>query len=305
VPWRRIGLFILLSYGLFALIAAPFWFLTGGIAHPAYTWVIAVGMWAPAIASLILAKGVERTSWRTRVGLRFRGRWLRILAWIPAAFVLVVAVLVLGIVASSLRGLPTDLTGRTWLRISLAQTAAETGQEVPAIVLVLIVVLAAAAGLAVTFLGALGEEIGWRGWLWPALTPLGRVPAAIVGGVIWSLWHLPVVLIGHNYPGESRPAAVAMFVLPCIAMTLLFGAITDRAAGSPLPAALAHAALNSLAGTLLGLAATEQTMAHYNSFVDGPLGLIGTVLMGVLGLALLVRLRDPALPRLDPLAASR
>lgn len=50
-----------------------------------------------------------------------------------------------------------------------------------------------------------------------------------------------------------------MFLLPCIAMTLLFGMITDRAAGSPLPAAF----------------------------------------------ALLVKLRDPALPRLDPLAEPR
>lgn len=258
-------------------------------------------MWAPAISSLILAKAVERTSWRTRVGLRFRGRWLRILAWTPAAFDLVAAAIVLGFVVSALRGVPMDLTGRTWLQIMTARTAAESGQDVPVNVLVLVVAMMAVAGLLVTFLSTLGEEIGRRGWLWPALTPLGRVPAALLGGVIWSLWHLPMVLIGHNCPGESRPVAVAMFLLPCIAMTLQFGAITDRAAGSPIPAALAHAAINPLPGTALMVVATTQTTEHYSMLVDGPLGLIGSVLMVVIGLALLIRRRDPELPRLDPL----
>ena len=59
VPWRRVGLFVAIAYGLFALGALPFWFLPEGIAHPLFTPVIAVGMLAPAVASVILAKGVE------------------------------------------------------------------------------------------------------------------------------------------------------------------------------------------------------------------------------------------------------
>ena len=300
VPWRRIGLFTLIAYGLLALAAAPFWFLPGGIAHPAFTLVIAVGMWAPAVASLIMAKGVERVSWRTRVGLRFRGRWARILAWMPLGLVLVIALLLLCDLVAAARGVPKDLTGRTWLETGMAQTAAQTGQEIPGLVLVLITAVAVVAGLVVTMLATLGEEIGWRGWLWPALTPLGRGRAAIVGGIIWSLWHLPVVLIGFNYPGANRAAAVAMFLLPCIAMTLLFGALTDRAAGSPLPAALAHAGINTLFGVILGITATPQTMAHYSHFVDGPLGITGALLMAAAGGLLLLGRREPELPHLDP-----
>ncbi|MCT1775105.1 CPBP family intramembrane glutamic endopeptidase [Brachybacterium sp. p3-SID957] len=305
VPWRRIGLFMLISYGLFALAAAPFWFLPGGIEHPAFTLVIAIGMWSPAVASLIMAKGVERVSWRTRVGLRFRGRGARILAWMPLGLVLVVAILLLSELVAAVRGAPMDLTGRTWLETGMTQVAEQTGQEIPAIALVLITVATVFAGLLVTTLATLGEEIGWRGWLWPALTPLGRIPAALVGGIIWSLWHLPVVLIGYNYPGANRVAAVAMFLLPCIAMTLLFGALTDRAGGSPLPAALAHAGINTLSGVLLGVAATTQTMAHYSHFLDGPLGIAGVRLMAVAGGLLLLGRREPALPHLDLLGDGR
>lgn len=41
-------------------------------------------------------------------------------------------------------------------------------------------------------MAALGEELGWRGFLFPRLVPrLGLVGAAIVVGLIWGLWHLP------------------------------------------------------------------------------------------------------------------
>ncbi|WP_133677889.1 hypothetical protein [Brachybacterium sp. AG952] len=96
-----------------------------------------------------------------------------------------------------------------------------------------------------------------------------------------------------------------MFLLPCIAMTLLFGALTDRAGGSPLPAALAHAGINTLSGVLLGIVATTQTMAHYSHFLDGPLGIAGVLLMAAAGGLLLLGRREPALPRLDPLGDGR
>lgn len=287
VPWKRIGLFMLISYGLFALFAAPFWFLAGGVSHPLYTWVIGVGMWTPAIASLIMAKGVEKTSWRTRVGLRFRGRWKQLLVWTPLALLLLIALHTITAVLMVLRGIPGDLTGATWLQISQEAISEAAGMEVGAPVVVLSLLIGAIFGLLVTSVFALGEEIGWRGWLWPALRPLGRIRGSVVGGVIWSLWHLPIVLIGHNYPGEPRIFAILMFLLPCIAMTLLFGALTDRAHGNPIPAGLAHGAMNSLFGTVLALVATRETPAAMNLFIDTPLGIIGVLVTLAIAVAIM------------------
>lgn len=283
VPWRRVGLFMLLSYGLFIPFAAPFWFLPGGIAHPAYSTVIGLGMWAPAIASLIMAKAVERTSWRTRVGLRFRGRWRRLLVWMPLALVVMMAVHALSALVMVLRGVPGDLTGATWLAIMQQQMTAATGLPTSPLTVIGITALVAAAGLVVTFFLTLGEEIGWRGWLWPALRPLGRFRAALVGGVIWSLWHLPIVLIGHSYTGSPRWLAVLAFLLPCVAMTLLFGALTDRALGNPLPATVAHATMNSQLGLVLSLVGTTQTGAAMSLVIDTPMGLTGAAVMLLAG----------------------
>lgn len=283
VPWKRIGLFMLISYGLFALFAAPFWFLAGGVGHPLYSWVIGVGMWTPAIASIIMAKGVEKTSWRTRVGLRFRGRWKQLLVWTPLALLVIITLHAITAVLMVLRGVPGDLTGATWMQISTEAISEAAGMDVGPPVVFLSLLVGAVAGLVVTSVFALGEEIGWRGWLWPALRPLGRIGGSVVGGVIWSLWHLPIVLIGHNYPGSPRILAVLMFLLPCIAMTFLFGALTDRASGNPIPAGLAHGAMNSLFGKVLAIVATVETPAAMNLFIDTPLGIIGVLVTLALG----------------------
>lgn len=53
------------------------------------------------------------------------------------------------------------------------------------------------SGLAVVF----GEEYGWRGFLQDELVKLGKRHGVLLVGLIWGLWHLPVILSGiHTYP---------------------------------------------------------------------------------------------------------
>lgn len=291
VNWRHIGLFMLISYGLFALFAAPFWVLPGGVGHPRYNLVIGIGMWTPAIASLIVAKLVEKTSWRTRVGLRFRGKWGRVLLWSVLAVLIVWAVHFISTAIMVLRGVPGDLTGGTWLSGTIQTLSESTGAPVSATQAIITTFLGALMGLLITSVLALGEEIGWRGWLWPALKPLGTLRAAVVGGIIWSLWHLPIVLIGHNYAGHNRMVAVLIFILPCIGMSLLFGAITDRAGGNPIPAAFAHGAFNAQFGLIVMIMSAPGTETA-NLLIDTSLGVTGAVVLFLVGL--LVALPDRA-----------
>ena len=58
-------------------------------------------------------------------------------------------------------------------------------------------------GLAHT-LFAMGEEAGWRGYLWSVLRPLGFWRTAAIVGVAWGLWHAPIIAAGHNY-GTGYP----------------------------------------------------------------------------------------------------
>jgi len=63
------------------------------------------------------------------------------------------------------------------------------------------------------FLGliiAFGEEYGWRGYLQTELTRLGRIRGVFLLGVIWGVWHWPVIWMGYNYPGQPVLGSLAM-----------------------------------------------------------------------------------------------
>ena len=92
----------------------------------------------------------------------------------------------------------------------------------------------------------LGEELAWRGWLLPKLTErFGQLRAVLLTGLIWGLWHAPVVAMGYNY-GEGHPLAnVAAMVLFCLVLGVIQGFLfwrTDSIWGP----VLFHAAVNGI-----------------------------------------------------------
>lgn len=42
----------------------------------------------------------------------------------------------------------------------------------------------------------------WRGPLWDELRPRGAIRRTFVIGLAWGLWHTPLILQGHDYPGH-------------------------------------------------------------------------------------------------------
>lgn len=92
----------------------------------------------------------------------------------------------------------------------------------------------------------LGEELAWRGWLLPKLTErFGQLRAVLLTGLIWGLWHAPVVAMGYNY-GEGHPLAnVTAMVLFCLVLGVIQGFLfwrTDSIWGP----VLFHAAVNGI-----------------------------------------------------------
>lgn len=71
--------------------------------------------------------------------------------------------------------------------------------------------IAPALNLVTTF----GEEWGWRGYLMPKLaTRLSIVPTMLVTGIIWGLWHAPVVASGTTM-ARGTPASLSAALRPC------------------------------------------------------------------------------------------
>ena len=118
---------------------------------------------------------------------------------------------------------------------------------------------AVTVGPLINTIPSLGEEVGWRGMLLPLLCErMSERRAAIVSGIIWGLWHAPIIAMGHNfgmsYPGFPVTGILTM-VVACTSIGCLLSWLRLRS-GSVWPCAVAHGAINAItnAGVLFSTA---------------------------------------------------
>ncbi len=115
------------------------------------------------------------------------------------------------------------------------------GSFAPNITIIVVIVLLATIGFLKAGATVLGEEIGWRGFfIWELRKVLPFGAAAIVSGVIWSLWHWPLVLY---YGGGDFAFQMAIFTLTLVSMSVIMTYFTFKS-GSLWPAVIFHAAHN-------------------------------------------------------------
>ena len=121
----------------------------------------------------------------------------------------------------------------------------------------------------------LGEEYGWRPYLFKKLLPLGFWKANIITGVIWGLWHSPVILMGYNY-GMYTWIGVLLFVIVTTLLGTLFNYLYVRG-NSVILTAVGHGWFNGMVPSVIllsGFMGKETLIA--------PIGLIGIAIMGIL-----------------------
>jgi membrane protease YdiL (CAAX protease family) len=128
-----------------------------------------------------------------------------------------------------------------------------------------------------------GEEYGWRGYLQSELMKLGRVPGALLVGVIWGAWHWPLILMGYNYPGHPVLGVVLM-TLYTMGIAVVLGYAVLRT-GSVLLAAYLHALNDQVVNFLAAIGYRPSDTAF--SFGIGAYGLL------TLAVVALFVLRDP------------
>ncbi|MEW1992805.1 MULTISPECIES: CPBP family intramembrane glutamic endopeptidase [Microbacterium] len=300
VPWRAVLIFTLTACGLAALVCLPLW-LGDGLAEPFAGAILPVMMFTPAAAVLVvmLTTGVPEKGVRAR----FLGMWplrpaKRVVGLLVAAWLVPPVLVALGILLAAVLGwVRLDLTFSAFAD-QLAQ-ALPPGTPVPPVGVVVFAQLAAIpVGALVNSVLAFGEELGWRGWLLPALRPLGTWPALLLTGAIWGLWHSPVILLGYNF-GRTDVTGVLFMIGGCVAWGVLFGWLRLRS-GSLWPAVVAHGSLNAAAGMIMIVAAVQPDLA-----LAGPLGVAGWIVAAVVALVLALtgqfrRQPELAAPRTPP-----
>lgn len=105
----------------------------------------------------------------------------------------------------------------------------------------------AISAMTVNYFFSVGEELLWRGYLWEKLKFLGFWKASYSIGLLWGLWHVPVILLlGQNY-GKNGLLGSVLFTVICMLMTPILLYIRHRSK-SLLPVSIFHGMFNALAG---------------------------------------------------------
>ncbi|MBP2381698.1 CPBP family intramembrane glutamic endopeptidase [Brachybacterium sacelli] len=209
-------------------------------------------MMTPTIAALVVVFFVEPSQrkaatlgiWPLRPVRRFVGYA------VLGIFVSIALVLVALPVGALFGVYPADFVNFSAFQQTLDEQSGGAELPLPIGVLIAIQLITIPAAALLNVIPALGEELGWRGWLLPKLMPLGTLWALLISGVIWGLWHAPLILLGYNYPSAPGWLGVTAMVIMCILVGAVFSWLRLRS-GSVWPPALAHAAFNGAGGSYL------------------------------------------------------
>jgi len=215
----------------FALLLPLSALLDGLIIHTHnLVWALVL-MWVPTLASVV-ARLTLRESFAD-VSFRLGGRR----GWHSLGFALSFPVVV-GLVAY----------GAAWAS-GLAQFVGPTqalGRTVPPLLgFAITLLLAETIGLLANVLLAAGEEIGWRGYMLTRLIDAGMPQPLLMSGLIWGLWHVPLILAGIYAAGPLPLLSAALFMGAAISSSYVFARLR-LATGSVWPAVVLHAAWNSV-----------------------------------------------------------
>lgn len=93
-----------------------------------------------------------------------------------------------------------------------------------------------------------GEEFGWRGYLQIRLFADRPLLAAITTGLIWGVWHYPIILLGYLFSGD--PIGLLLYPINMVVTSIIYGWLRLRS-GSVWTASLAHAVGNTILNPLL------------------------------------------------------
>ncbi|MCI0445394.1 CPBP family intramembrane metalloprotease [bacterium] len=136
----------------------------------------------------------------------------------------------------------------------------------PAIVIALYVLLNGTIGMASSLASALGEEIGWRGFLAPQLAKVTSFTnTALIGGLIWSIWHYPLLLFADYNSGTPPWFALTCFTVMVIAISFPLAWLRLKS-GSLWTGAFLHASHNLFIQSILTPLTTDTGQTKY--FID-------------------------------------
>ena len=257
-------LYLIISFAI-PWITLTFMNLQGLFGSVTYMLFSAIIMWMPASAAAIVHLRYKRPvisfSWKPAIRKNLK---YYILSWFMPLILSLLGSLVYFIIFREKFSL-----------VNLEST------QMPLHVFLLMTLLAIIPASLLNMFFALGEETGWRGFLYPALSiKYGRTKASLITGIIWGVWHTPINMMGYNYGlgYYGYPfTGIAAMCLSCIVLGIWCSFLAEKTNSIWVPS-LFHGSVNA-AGTLGIIFLKPGT-----SYLSGPgiTGIIPSIIAGVL-----------------------
>jgi uncharacterized protein len=249
---RGILWYLIIVLSLSWFMAGIFYLIFPEIDKVPYTIMAVMYMFMPLISALIVDKLILKRKNLKSWAVNFKPNWWYLAAW-PGMVVL--AFLSLGInllwpdisFSAEMTGFYERLSEQfTPEQIELQKSKMDA---MPIPIILVMILQGLLAGITINAVAAFGEEAGWRGFMVREYRHLKFWDAALRIGIVWGIWHAPLILMGHNYPDHNL-LGVGMMTVFCTLLSPLFLYIRLKT-HSTIAAAIMHGTLNATAGISL------------------------------------------------------
>lgn len=280
---KELSLYLLLSFGLAWLcqVGGCMALLQQGNVLLEQLALVA-SMFCPLAAVLLVSKGYlhQPTGIAWKPKLKGNVKYL-LLAWFaPAVFTALGAALYFATFPSRLDTSGSYLLASLGGEWTLEKLQSELGMT-PMHYLFYQAAQAVSYAPLINMIPAIGEEAGWRGYMMPRLKErFGLLNGRLLGGMIWGIWHWPLMLlIGYEYGTNYLGAPIlglAVWCVFCFALNTLLDVLYEKTECIWFPA-IAHGAINAIAALPMFLTPPEN--AYYTVLGPMPIGLISMLPM--------------------------
>jgi CAAX protease family protein len=224
-----------LYLGLTLAFSTVAWTLIIGSGHlnAGFGLMIPVIMWCPALSALVTCRILGRTcrslAWRWP-----DTRYAAIAYFVPLMYCLVAYG---SVWATRLGGWNSEFVSLVAQEVDLPVLPAWGSLGV-------FIISMATGGLILNISTALGEEIGWRGFLVPELAKqMSFTRVCFVSGIIWAAWHVPLLFLADYNVGTNRWYALCCSTISLISLSVMLAWLRVKS-DSLWTAALLHASHN-------------------------------------------------------------
>ena len=213
-PQKKVSIFLFLTFFVSALSYIPI--IRAGTANVQGGVFVLTMMWSPGLAAILTQLIATRS-------LRGLGWGLGTARWLGVAYILPILYALPVYAVAWMAGLGTLLNPYDFSTLTKQFSS-------PNIVSAIVVyaVIKATKGVAEALLFSLGEEIGWRGLFVPELAKMTNfTKTALISGVVWAAWHMPVILFADYHNGSTPVSFAAVcFALMIVVISFPFAWLT-------------------------------------------------------------------------------